>query len=339
MQKNQLFADRLLAQMPPLRALRCFVTAARYESFTQAADVLCVTQAAISRQIKELEDSLDVVLFERNGRHITLTDAGRVLYNASYLSIMNIAEAVQVVRRADTQALTICVTPSFSELWLSFRMPALRKRFPHLRFRVLVTEHLMELEEFMEPDLVIAKNPPRGPEYDVEPLYHDVVYPVCSRSFYERHFYGRKLKPLDLLAHPTLNLSLIGRAQICEHVDWRVWRNWFQQGDGSDRVQENVQLESNDYRLLVAQAEAGEGTMLGWHHLVHRQVELGLLVRPVEEALVFHERYHYLATHKNARMRPEYPEFREWLDAEISAMMSGWQGVDAGIEAGPSQHV
>ncbi|CAB3803919.1 Glycine cleavage system transcriptional activator [Paraburkholderia ultramafica] len=337
MQKNPLFADRFLAQMPPLRALRYFVTAARYESFTHAADVLCVTQAAISRQIKELEDSLNVVLFERNGRHITLTDAGRVLYNASYLSIMNIAEAVQAVRRADTHALTICVTPSFSALWLSFRMPALRERFPHLRFRVLVTEHLMELEEFMEPDLVIAKNPPRGPEYDVEPLYHDVVYPVCSRSFHERHFHGRQLKPLDLLAHPTLNLSLIGRAQICEHVDWRVWRNWFQRSDGSDRVHENVQLESNDYRLLIAQAEAGEGTMLGWHHLVHRQVERGLLVRPVEEALVFRERYHHLATHKNARIRPEYPEFREWLDDEVSAMMSGWQGVEAGIDAHLSQ--
>jgi DNA-binding transcriptional LysR family regulator len=337
MQKNQLFADRLLAQMPPLRALRCFVTAARYESFTQAADVLCVTQAAISRQIKELEDSLDVVLFERSGRHITLTDAGRVLYNASYLSIMNIAEAVEVVRRADTQALTICVTPSFSALWLSFRMPALRKRFPHLRFRVLVTEHLMELEEFMEPDLVIAKNPPRGPAYDVEPLYHDVVYPVCSKSFHERHFHGRQLKPLDLLARPTLNLSLIGRAQICEHVDWRVWRNWFQRGDGSDVVHENVQLESNDYRLLVAQAEAGEGTLLGWHHLVHRQVEQGLLVRPVQEALVFRDRYHHLATHKKARIRPEYPEFREWLDEEVGAMMSGWQGVEAEIGKSPSE--
>ncbi|MBN3763629.1 hypothetical protein [Burkholderia sp. Ac-20365] len=53
---------------------------------------------------------------------------------------------------------------------------------------------------------------------------------------------------------------------------------------------------------------------------------------------MFHERYHYLAAHRNARMRPEYTEFREWLDVEVSAMMRGWQGVDAGIEAGLSQH-
>lgn len=331
MQKKPLFADRLLAQMPSLRALRCFVTAARYESFTQAAEVLCVTQAAISRQIKELEDSLDVALFERTGRHIALTDAGRILYNASYLSIMNIAEAAEAVRRSDKHALTICVSHTFSALWLSFRLPSFRRRFPDIRLHVMVTEHFMELDELMEPDVIVTKNPPREAEYDVEPLFDDVVYPVCSPSFHERHFHGRSLQPLDLLSHPTLNLSLLGRAQICEHVDWRVWKNWFQQSDGSDRFVDDEHLESNDYRLLVAQAEAGEGTLLGWHHLVHRQVEEGRLVRPVQESLVFHDRHHYLITHKNAKLRPEYLQFREWLLEEVAAMMRGWHGAEAEI--------
>ncbi|MXN76045.1 LysR family transcriptional regulator [Burkholderia sp. 4701] len=329
MQKKQLFADRLLAQMPSLRALRCFVTAARYESFTQAAEVLCVTQAAISRQIKELEDSLDVALFERTGRHIALTDAGRILYNASYLSIMNIAEAAEAVRRNDKHALTVCVSHTFSALWLSSRLPSFRERYPDIRLHVMVTDHFMELDALMEPDIIITKNPPREQEFEVEPLFHDVVYPVCSPSFHERHFRGRKLKPLDLLSHPTLNLSLLGRAQVCEHVDWRVWRNWFQQGDGSDALVENDHLESNDYRLLVAQAEAGEGTLLGWHHLVHRQVEQGQLMRPVPDALVFHDRHHYLITHRNAKPRPEYRQFREWLDAEVAVMMRDWRSADA----------
>ncbi|AOK19410.1 MULTISPECIES: LysR substrate-binding domain-containing protein [Burkholderia cepacia complex] len=333
MSKKQLFTDRLLAQMPSLRALRCFVTAARYESFTQAAEVLCVTQAAISRQIKELEDSLDVALFERTGRHIALTDAGRILYNASYLSIMNIAEAAEAVRRTDKHALTLCVSHTFSALWLSSRLPAFRERFPEIRLHVMVTEHFMELDELVEPDVIITKNPPREPEFEVEPLFHDIVYPVCSPSFHERHFRGRTLKPLDLLAHPTLNLSLLGRAQVCEHVDWRVWRNWFQQGDGTDTIVENKHLESNDYRLLVAQAEAGEGTLLGWHHLVHRQVEQGRLLRPVPDALVFRDRHHYLITHKNARLRAEYQQFRDWLDEEVGAMMRDW--LDAGVEVAP----
>ena len=331
MQKKQLFADRLLAQMPSLRALRCFVTAARYESFTQAAEVLCVTQAAISRQIKELEDSLDVALFERTGRHIALTDAGRILYNASYLSIMNIAEAAEAVRRSDKHALTICVSHTFSALWLSFRLPQFRKLHRDIKLHIMVTEHVMELDGLMEPDVIITKIPPREAEYEVEPLFHDVVYPVCSPSFYERRFHGRALKPLDLLSHPTLNLSLLGRAQVCEHVDWRVWRNWFQHGDGTDMLAENEHLESNDYRLLVAQAEAGEGTLLGWHHLVHRQIESGQLVRPVQDALVFNDRHHYLIAHKNAKLRPEYLRFRDWLLEEVEAMMREWHGAEAGI--------
>jgi len=123
---------------------------------------------------------------------------------------------------------------------------------------------------------------------------------------------------------------MLGRAQVCEHVDWRVWRNWFQQGDGTDTLTENKYLESNDYRLLVAQAEAGEGTLLGWHHLVHRQIDQGILMRPVQDVLVFRDRHHYLITHRNAQSRPEYQQFRQWLNDEVGVMMRGW--LDAGVE-------
>jgi DNA-binding transcriptional LysR family regulator len=331
MLKKPPFGDRLLAQMPSLRALKCFVTAARYESFTQAAEVLCVTQAAISRQIKELEDALDVALFERTGRQIVLTEAGRILFNASYLSIMNIAEAAEAVRRTDRHALAICVSHTFSALWLSQRLPAFRARYPEIRLHVTVTEYFMDLGELLEPDVIITKNPPREPEYEVEPLFHDVVYPVCSPSFHDRHFRGKKLKPLDLLSHPTLNLSPLGRAQVCEHVDWRVWHNWFQASDGATALDANKHLESNDYRLLVAQAEAGEGTLLGWHHLLHRQIEQGLLIRPVSDALVFRDRHHYLITHRNARSRSEYLQFRNWLIEEAGAMMRDWVDSEVAI--------
>jgi len=116
---------------------------------------------------------------------------------------------------------------------------------------------------------------------------------------------------------------------VCEHVDWRVWKNWYQQGDGSERLDQHDDFESNDYRLLVAQAEAGEGTLLGWHHLVHRQVEQKKLVRPVDDALVFHDRHHYIITHRNAKARPEYIQFRQWLDEEIGTMMQGWPAAES----------
>ncbi|SIT35599.1 Transcriptional regulator, LysR family [Paraburkholderia ribeironis] len=320
-----LFADRLLVQMPSLRALRCFVTAARYGNFTQAAEVLCVTQAAISRQIKELEDSLDVVLFERSGRRIALTEAGTILYNASYLSIMNIAESIEALRRHGRTKLIICVSHAFSMLWLAPRLAAFQGQFPDIRLHVVVTDHYVESDGIIDPDVIVTKNPPREAEYKVEQLFHDIVYPVCSEQFFQQNLRGKRLTALGLLNYPTLNLSPVGRTHLGEHVDWRVWRNWFQQGgDVMERLIENECLVSNDYQLLVSQAEAGEGMVLGWHHLVHRQIEKGVLVRPIEESLVFRDRHHYLITHKNALKRPDYEIFREWMVGEVEKMLSGW---------------
>jgi DNA-binding transcriptional LysR family regulator len=325
MPRVPIFADRLLAQMPSLRALRCFVTAARYENFTLAAEVLCVTQAAISRQIKELEDSLEIALFERSGRHIALTEAGRILYNASYLSIMNIAESVEALRRHGRDELIICVSHAFSVLWLAPRLPEFRKLFPHVKLKVVVTDHYADFDRLVDPDVIITKNPPRAAEYSVESLFHDVVYPVCSKSFYDEHFRGRRLSAMDLLKHPTLSLSPLGRTHLGEHVDWRVWQNWYQHDDRRVEVMDSEQFESNDYQLLVSQAEAGDGTLLGWHHLIHRQIEKGRLVRPVRQCLVFHDRHHYLAAHQGALETSEYQIFHTWIKSKGEAMLSSWQ--------------
>src|SRR5699024_5883790 len=90
--------DRMLMRMPSLRALKSFVAAAKYQNFTRAAESLCVTQAAISRQIRELEEILGVDLFTRRGRTIELTHAGRALFDATYLSFINISRASERIR-------------------------------------------------------------------------------------------------------------------------------------------------------------------------------------------------------------------------------------------------
>jgi DNA-binding transcriptional LysR family regulator len=249
---------------------------------------------------------------------------------------MHIAESVEALRRHGRNVLVICVSHAFSALWLAPRLAAFRKQCPHVRLHVVVTDHYKEFDGLIDPDVIITKNPPREAEYTVERLFHDIVYPVCSEPFFEQNYRGKSLSALDLLKYPTLSLSPIGRTHLGEHVDWRVWRNWFQQGDVGERFTEDENFESNDYRLLVSQAEAGEGTLLGWHHLVHRQVERGLLVRPVEECLVFHDRYHYLVTHKSALERMEYQLFRVWVATEVEEMLSNWREPAEVRVVGPS---
>ena len=113
--------DTLLLKMPSLRAVKAFVAAAKYESFTRAAEALCVSQAAISRQIRELEGYLGAQLFSRVGRAVALTPAGELFFDAAQLSFVNIAQAAERIRsnQAVRHMLTLCCSPAFSALWLS----------------------------------------------------------------------------------------------------------------------------------------------------------------------------------------------------------------------------
>jgi DNA-binding transcriptional LysR family regulator len=90
---------------------------------------------------------------------------------------------------------------------------------------------------------------------------------------------------------------------------------------------DEVALTSVSVRIKAAPSN---GTLLGWHHLVHRQVDQGTLVRPVRDAIVFHDRHHYLITHKNAKSRPEYQKFIQWVTAEVDEMMKDWPKATGG---------
>src|SRR5699024_9651779 len=108
--------DRALIRMPSPRAIKSFIAAAKYQSFTRAAESLCVTQAAISRQVRELEDVLGRELFTRQGRSIELTEAGHILFDTAYLSLINISQAAERIKTGTNRRreLRICVSPAFS---------------------------------------------------------------------------------------------------------------------------------------------------------------------------------------------------------------------------------
>ena len=118
--------DQTLIKMPSLRAVKSFVAAAKYQNFTRAAEALCVTQAAISRQIRELEIYLGAELFKREGRAVELTAAGSIFFDAVQLSFVNISQAAERIRNksATKRVLTLCCSPAFSAHWLAPRLPS-----------------------------------------------------------------------------------------------------------------------------------------------------------------------------------------------------------------------
>ena len=145
--------------VPSMTALQCFEAAARHLSFTRAAEALCVSQAAISRQIRELETFLGAQLFVRVGRTVELTPAGSIFFEAAQMSFVNIAHAADRIRSTptDKHVLTICCSPAFSAFWLSHHLPEFRINNPDIELNLFTTQNFVNMEPGVEPDIIISK--------------------------------------------------------------------------------------------------------------------------------------------------------------------------------------
>lgn len=307
--------DQTLIKMPSLRAVKSFVAAARYQNFTRAAEALCVTQAAISRQIRELEGYLGTPLFKRAGRSVELTTAGSIFFDAAQLSFINIAQAADRIRKDHRtnarRPLTLCCSPAFSALWMSHRLPSFFSANPDIDLNLVTTQNFLSMEPGVYPDIFITKMSRVREGYISLPLFHDVIYPVCTPDYLEAHPEIRTLE--GLRDGVLLNLSPYGRSQVAEHVDWGVWLA-IHQLDIEGRARDSLHyFNANDYNMLIQMVLNSQGVALGWDHLVGPLVEEGRLVRPVEQEVVLEETRHYLAYREDKADDETLSRFRDWF--------------------------
>lgn len=305
--------DTILLKMPSLRAVKAFVAAAKYESFTRAAEALCVSQAAISRQIRELEDYLGAQLFTRVGRAVELTSAGAVFFDAAQLSFVNIAQAAERIRSSQSKkkVLTVCCSPAFSALWLSSHLPEFFAQSQGIELNLITTQNFLTMEPGVQPDIFITKISKIREGYRSYPLCQDVIYSVCSPEYLKRH---PEISTIEGVRDSALlNLSPYGRSQVAEHVDWGVWLA-FQSIDIDDRPASSPQIfNANDYNLLISMVLTHQGIALGWNHLVTRLLEQGLLVRPIKQEVQLRNSWHYLSCRESSENEDEVRRFREWI--------------------------
>lgn len=310
--------DDTLLGMPSLRALRAFVAAAKHQSFTRAAEALCVTQAAISRQVRELEAQLGTRLFVRAGRAVQLTADGEVLFDAAQLSFINLAQAAQRLRspvRAQA-SLTVCCSPAFAALWLQPRLPDFMASHPDIALRVIATPSFLDLGASLRPDVIISKLSAIGDAYTSERLFHDVIYPVCSPRYQQEH---APLATLEALRDADLlDLSPHGRSQLAEHVDWSVWLALQRVDLGARPPELRPLFAANDYALLVQLAVQGQGVALGWRHLVEPLLADGRLVRPLNAQLEHRERCHHLSMRADRADADACRRWRAWVLAQCA---------------------
>lgn len=311
--------DQTLIRMPSLRAVRSFVAAAKYLNFTRAAESLCVTQAAISRQIRELEDHLGTPLFTRTGRSVELTPAGSIFFDAAQLSFLNIAQAADRIRREQARParrqLTVCCSPAFSALWMASRLPSFFSANPDIDLNLVTTQNFLSLDPGLKPDVFITKMSRLREGYLSVALFHDEIFPICTPRYLRNH---PEVASLDTMRDGTLlNLTPYGRSQVAEHVDWSVWLSMHGMSLDQRPADAPHVFNANDYNLLIEMVLSDQGVALGWGHLVEHLLRQGRLVRPVREQIVLNDTHHYLLYREECENDEAFERFKRWFTGQF----------------------
>ncbi|MFT0869075.1 LysR substrate-binding domain-containing protein [Pseudomonas sp. CAM1A] len=286
-------------RLPPLNAVRAFEAAARLGSYVAASQALHVTQPAIGRHVKNLEDWLGVRLLERSPRGVTLTLPGAHYYQAAAQALQILADAgARLARRDDERWLRILCVPAFASRWLTPRIDTLRSLRPDLRIAIEPNATFTSVDA-RQADLGIAFGLPGELNGVREVLIRPKVFAVCAPSYLAQ-------LPAGLSAADLPALRLI-------HVDDGTWWNsWFAANGLRVRVKADTSHISNDIVLNLAQR--GHGIALATEVLVGRELREGSLVRCVEQAVAL-ESYQLLTPAQPPSADALW--FMDWLGSSL----------------------
>lgn len=293
--------------LPALWQLHAFEAVSRRMSFTAAAAELCLTQSAVSRQIKALEAAIGRPLFLRKHRAIQLTPEGRQLFDAVTRGLDEIATCLRALRTdSDAPQITVAASVAFSYYWLMPRLERFSARYPDIDLRVLATDQAVDLTKDAADVAVLYGN---GVWQGVEArkLFAEKVYPVCSPAYLRDHPDLRR--PADLLDQPLLHLD--GGGNIWGAVDWQVWLAL--QGVTGQPVRRGIRL--NSYPMVLQGAEAGRGVALGWSYITDDMLDSGQLVCPLDLPLETRHSY-YIGASQEKVAQPEIRAFLQWMMEE-----------------------
>jgi LysR family glycine cleavage system transcriptional activator len=302
---------RIMARrLPPLNALRAFEAAARHLSFTRAADELSVTQAAVSHQVKALEDWLGRPLFRRLNRAVELTEAGRRLLAPVTAGLDQIADGVAraAAGDGDGRVLTVSTLPSFAARWLILRLPRFHERHPGIDVRLHTDNALVDFER-MGVDVAVRFGRGGWPRLAAERLVSVRVFPVCSPRLMEGPHPLRT--PSDLRHHTLLHDDF--------EVDGREigWTEWLRVAGAGD-VDASRGPWFTDSGMVMQLAAEGRGVALARTLLADDELRSGRLVRPFAQEIPMEHAY-WIAAPPERMGRPKVRAFRDWLTAEIEA--------------------
>ncbi|MCZ8258417.1 MAG: LysR family transcriptional regulator, partial [Polaromonas sp.] len=239
-----------------LDAIRGFESAARHLSFTAAAEELCITQSAVSKQIKSLEDALGKTLFLRGGRGLSLTPEGRQLFEAARASLSHLASAVDQLLAVDRVPVSVSTTPSFAALWLAPKLAQFQQLEPAIDVRVDASEARANLER-EGLDLAVRLSPVQPGEPGPPPLLQEQALLVAAPDL------AARIQAADGI----LRTPLLVYYDPATRFPWMSWPAWYERLGLQQSAQQPC-LYFSQYEHVLTAAVQGAGIAIGRTPLV-----------------------------------------------------------------------
>jgi LysR family glycine cleavage system transcriptional activator len=292
--------------LPPLTSLRAFEAASRSLSFTKAARELHVTPAAVSHQIRGLEQFLGVTLFQRTGRRLELTDQGHLAAEHFREAFDRIARGVQALRpQAREGELVIGVTPSFATRWLVPRLPHLSAALPDVTLSLKTGTAPVDFERD-EVDVAVRFGRGMFDGVVIDELFGEFMAPLASPDLLRRH---QLQKPADLARTRLIHDESLRRAG--RPFTWSEWLR----GAGSPALDAQGGLRFDDSHLALQAASEGQGVTLGRIAYAIDDLSQRRLILPYRRVIRLDMNYYLLVPEAHVN-EPLIASFRAWLRAE-----------------------
>jgi LysR family glycine cleavage system transcriptional activator len=290
-------------RLPPLNNLKAFEAAARHESFTRAAEELCVTQGAVSQQVKALEEGLALKLFNRERQRLVITEAGRDYLTVVRDALDRIAVGTErLLQRQNAGVLTVSTSPDFAAKWLVHRLGHFAEANTGIDLRVSATLHHVDFAR-EEVDLAVRHGDGNWSGLDTVQLSSEKLFAVCSPKLLA----GRRRlgKPADILKFPLIHLDSRGD-----------WTKWLRAVDVHDAGAAHGPV-LNRASMVIDAAINGQGVALARTTLAAWDLINGRLVRPFPDTLPLSKTY-WIVCPKATSNVPKIVTFRNWLLAEAA---------------------
>jgi len=290
-------------RLPPLDLLAAFEAAGRHLSFTKAAAERFVTQSAMSRQIRALEEDLGFKLFSRRHRALALTEDGRRLLETCASIFAQLRGTVARVRTGKVRrTLALTTTPGFASLWLIPRMPSFTRENPGIDVRIDAT---FDRRELAADGLDMAIRYSRVDAPHGTPLFRESNLPVCSPGLM-RDPSRPLVRAADLRLHTLLQVTVPPGSSM--PLEWESWLSAVGQAD----LQPAGMLSFSNYDEAITAALSGQGVALGRKPLVDSLLRSRKLAAPLKGAIASARAY-FLTVEPGARARSEVQALERWL--------------------------